>query len=414
MVDEAKGLNEPISADRLIEAFAGFEQLFQPYIPFCNADTLKLKTPVTTPTSPGPTEQYIQWCDSAGTCKRITMTGFLMKPLQRVTKYSILLKAVLAKTDNDDVRSKMEEMTSRIERFVSKINKYVHLRQEQEKLNSVVSRFAAYTPVILNNDESDHILKEFCNLNLKGPIPGLPENEKRFILKEGPIKVLEKQGKKEVYGFLFSDVFVLAKLKKSTDKYSIHKPPYRLNKIRVEELKDSGQLLFIYLNEYGVVADAFVLQVKTEEQMKWKNALIAAKENYELTRSKYAFQLDCWDEESLAASLSNDVENMIPVKIQKQFSKQSSNVSGASCDADKKTEFRPELLKGKTSIEEGIEEEDGDVVTESVVKVTSETNDDIKEGDCDSYVDVGMLILIGFLVLLLNVILSNIMQWFNK
>ena len=38
-------------------------------------------------------------------------------------------------------------------------------------------------------------MAEYCKLNLKGSIPGVSESKKRFILKEGPMKLVEKQGK---------------------------------------------------------------------------------------------------------------------------------------------------------------------------------------------------------------------------
>ena len=85
---------------------------------------------------------------------------------------------------------------------------------------------------------------------------------------------------KDVHAFLFSDVFVLTKLKRNVDKYRVIRQPFRINKVVLRVLKDPGSFVFIYLNEYGVMANAFVLQIAPEEQPKWFNACEEAKVRY--------------------------------------------------------------------------------------------------------------------------------------
>jgi hypothetical protein len=80
-----------------------------------------------------------------------------------------------------------------------------------------------------------------------------------------------------VQAFLFTDVFVLARPKKNTDKYKIIRQPFRLNKTVIRVLKDPGSFLVIYLNEYNVLSNAFVLQINPQEQSDWCNAIEKAK-----------------------------------------------------------------------------------------------------------------------------------------
>ena len=46
---------------------------------------------------------------------------------------------------------------SRVETFVSKINKAVHMRQEHEKLVSVITKFESYRPTESLNDEVEKV-----------------------------------------------------------------------------------------------------------------------------------------------------------------------------------------------------------------------------------------------------------------
>ena len=55
---------------------------------------------------------FFQWCDDHPRCKRIKLQGFLIKPLQRVTKYSLLLRAVISKTVNEEEQQMLDKMVS--------------------------------------------------------------------------------------------------------------------------------------------------------------------------------------------------------------------------------------------------------------------------------------------------------------
>ena len=94
----------------------------------------------------------------------------------------------------------------------------------------------------------------------------------------------------DVHAFLFTDMFVLAKVRRGSDKFRITKQPYRLNKVDIRILKDPGSFLFLYLNEYGMLASAFTLQVNPGELVKWISALEKAKVSKSLWFPKFRFQ----------------------------------------------------------------------------------------------------------------------------
>lgn len=53
--------------------------------------------------------------------------------------------------------------------------------------------------------------------------------------------------------------------------------PFRLDKTIIRVLKDAGSFLVVYLNEYDVMSNAFVLQINPTEQAQWLTAFEKAK-----------------------------------------------------------------------------------------------------------------------------------------
>lgn len=56
----------------------------------------------------------LQWCEDHSYCTgRLKLSDFLVKPMQRVTKYPLLVKAVYNKTLDSEVKERLEKMVSK-------------------------------------------------------------------------------------------------------------------------------------------------------------------------------------------------------------------------------------------------------------------------------------------------------------
>ena len=53
---------------------------------------------------------HVQWCENRPECKRLKLSDLLVKPMQRLTKYPLLLKAILKKTVDEDKRKEITSM----------------------------------------------------------------------------------------------------------------------------------------------------------------------------------------------------------------------------------------------------------------------------------------------------------------
>ena len=290
VLEETRKTKRPIRPSQLQNAFADFEYLFHPYIEFCNSDTCNFKLPEYSESTSVMVKEFFTWCDDHPDCRRITMVAFLIKPMQRVTKYSLLLKAIMNKTDDVEEKSIVEGIMSRVETFVSKINHAIHLRQEQEKMNNVVKRITEYSAIESLSEEVEKLTREFCNMDLKEPIISLQGScEERFLLEEGPMKVSNAtQGKRDLYAFLFNDMLLLTKSTKKNAEtyYRVVSSPYFLDRINLRNTRDGGSMFIVYTDEYDLLTDAFVVHFEAAD--KWRTSLQKAKEEYEILREKHA------------------------------------------------------------------------------------------------------------------------------
>ena len=71
--------------------------------------------------------------------------------MQRLTKYALLLKAVLKKTEDTEQQDTLKAMAKKVESFVSHVNSHLRQRQENERLKTIIARIDSYEPVVSFN-----------------------------------------------------------------------------------------------------------------------------------------------------------------------------------------------------------------------------------------------------------------------
>ena len=54
-----------------------------------------------------------QWAEAQKQCKRLKLQDLIISPMQRLTKYKLLLKAILKKTENNEHRNDLISMVSK-------------------------------------------------------------------------------------------------------------------------------------------------------------------------------------------------------------------------------------------------------------------------------------------------------------
>ncbi|XP_072442511.1 pleckstrin homology domain-containing family G member 5-like isoform X3 [Chiloscyllium punctatum] len=280
---ESKALLNPI---HLHKGFKTFGVHFKPYIQYCMEEESCMEYMRNLLRDNELFRVYITWAETHKQCNRLKLTDMLVKPHQRLTKYPLLLKSILKKTDNSHARDVIVSMVSAVESFIVHVNSRMHQRQEQQKLAEIINRIDSYEVVDGSSDEVEKVLKEFCHLDLMAPMLGTSPDNTRQLLLEGSLRMKEgKDNKMDVYCFLFTDIFLITKPVKKIEKTKVIRQPLLVDKIICRELRDPGSFLLIYLNEFRSAVGAFTFQASVTGQSRaWIEAIFNAQNLLERLR----------------------------------------------------------------------------------------------------------------------------------
>ncbi|XP_055559494.1 pleckstrin homology domain-containing family G member 5 isoform X1 [Falco cherrug] len=244
-----------------LDGFKMFGSLFKPYVRYCMEEEGCMEYMRALLRDSELFRAYVTWAEKHEQCSRLKLSDMLVKPHQRLTKYPLLLKSVLKKTDDPRARDAITAMIGSVERFINDVNSRMRQRQERQRLAAILSRIDAYEVVEGSTDEVDKLLKEFLRLDLTAPIPGTSPEDTRQLLLEGSLRMREgKDSKMDVYCFLFTDLFLITKPLKKAERTKVVRQPLLVDKVICRELRDPGSFLLIYLNELGSAVAAYTFQ----------------------------------------------------------------------------------------------------------------------------------------------------------
>ncbi|XP_061016486.1 pleckstrin homology domain-containing family G member 5 isoform X3 [Dama dama] len=286
VLEKARRTRALLQPGDFLKGFKMFGSLFKPYIRYCMEEEGCMEYMRGLLRDNDLFRAYITWAEKHQQCQRLKLSDMLAKPHQRLTKYPLLLKSVLRKTDEPRAKEAVVTMIGSVERFIHHVNACMRQRQERQRLAAVVSRIDAYEVVEGSNDEVDKLLKEFLHLDLTAPIPGASPEETRQLLLEGSLRMKEgKDSKMDVYCFLFTDLLLVTKAVKKAERTKVIRPPLLVDKIVCRELRDPGSFLLIYLNEFHSAVGAYTFQASGQALCRgWVDAIYNAQNQLQQLR----------------------------------------------------------------------------------------------------------------------------------
>ncbi|XP_040315782.1 pleckstrin homology domain-containing family G member 5 isoform X3 [Herpailurus yagouaroundi] len=288
VLEKARRTRAPLQPGDFLRGFKMFGSLFKPYIRYCMEEEGCMEYMRGLLRDNDLFRAYVTWAEKHQQCQRLKLSDMLAKPHQRLTKYPLLLKSVLRKTDEPRAKEAVVTMIDSVERFIHHVNACMRQRQERQRLAAVVSRIDAYEVVEGSNDEVDKLLKEFLHLDLTAPIPGASPEETRQLLLEGSLRMKEgKDSKMDVYCFLFTDLLLVTKAVKKAERTKVIRPPLLVDKIVCRELRDPGSFLLIYLNEFHSAVGAYTFQASGQALCRgWVDAIYNAQNQLQQLRTQ--------------------------------------------------------------------------------------------------------------------------------
>eukprot|EP01086_Lenisia_limosa_P006836 TRINITY_DN26005_c0_g1_i1.p1 TRINITY_DN26005_c0_g1~~TRINITY_DN26005_c0_g1_i1.p1 ORF type:complete len:304 (+),score=45.25 TRINITY_DN26005_c0_g1_i1:33-914(+) len=189
--------------------------LFKMYTEYCanhtSADPLARNLPKSHPD----TANFLQYCRIQPRCRSLELKDFLIKPVQRVCKYPLLLRELLKATNEDHPDYfNLTEGLNKIRKTVDMINERHRERQNLER----VSRVAQMLDNVPDNFQLIH--------------------PQRRLLKEGDCDVSSGGKLHPRHIFLFNDIVLIVKMKKNSAKFRGQLPIKGLQLLPLASTKD--------------------------------------------------------------------------------------------------------------------------------------------------------------------------------
>uniref|UniRef100_A0A671WQS5 Intersectin 2a n=1 Tax=Sparus aurata TaxID=8175 RepID=A0A671WQS5_SPAAU len=214
-------------------------------------------------------------------CKGMPLSSFLLKPMQRITRYPLLIKNILEHTpDGHADRSPLREALERAEELCSQVNEGVREKENSDRLEWIQSHVQCEGPI-------EHLV--FNSLtNCLGP---------RKLLHSG--RLYKTKSSRELWAFLFNDFLLLTHSAKpfsssgpdklfslkTSIQLKMYKTPLFLNEVLVKMPPDpsSDEPLF----HVSHIDRVYTLKTETlNERTAWVQKIKAASEHFIETEKK--------------------------------------------------------------------------------------------------------------------------------
>ena len=303
MLNASRSTGQKLDPSLMLNGFLKFEHLFQPYIKYCLEHSNCLQYVKEKHKENELFKAYVVWCETRKDCDRLRLMDLLVKPMQRLTKYSLILKAILRKTDADSEITAVKKMNECVEQFVLSVDASLRQRHEEERLAWIASRIESYDAIDVNSDEIEKLVKEYCKLDfLLKPMIDCRRNQMRQLMLEGSnIKLKDNlsSGKIDVHLFLFTDLLLICKKsisKKTNDKVKVIRPPLLVHHIIptiMDQHHHGSTLVLIHVNEFNVAVSVYLLHMSDAKV--WLEAIRKAQKRYSDAKQRaYLMQISSY------------------------------------------------------------------------------------------------------------------------
>uniref|UniRef100_A0AAR2IZS5 Intersectin-1 n=1 Tax=Pygocentrus nattereri TaxID=42514 RepID=A0AAR2IZS5_PYGNA len=253
----------------------------QPYIRFCSCQ-LNGATLIQQKTDEVPDfKDFVKRLAMDPRCKGMPLSSFLLKPMQRVTRYPLIIKNILENTpESHPDHSHLRQALEKAEELCSQVNEGVREKENSDRLEWIQAHVQC-------EGLSEQLVFNSVT-NCLGP---------RKFLHSG--KLYKAKSNKELYGFLFNDFLLLTQVIKplgssASDKvfsakshlqYRMYKTPIFLNEVLVKLPTDpSGDEPIFHISHIDRV---YTIRAESiNERTAWVQKIKAASELFIETEKK--------------------------------------------------------------------------------------------------------------------------------
>ncbi|KAK0396031.1 hypothetical protein QR680_001535 [Steinernema hermaphroditum] len=225
--------------------------------------------------------EFVIWAESQDTMRRQKLIDTLSTPMQRLTRYVLLLKAVLKATDDGEEKAIVQAMIDQTEAATMQLNFELNNNDLRLQLDEFAKTLESYDAV--DNEEAVRVLGCYFNIRLPMPFYPGPYRYRRIILR-GDLKMREgRQGAKvDTHCILFTDMLLICKAtSKRNDRFRVIKPPMHVKDITAIPFLDLSGFYLASKNEFDAPTAFYLMfSSSTAETDRWAELITRARTEF--------------------------------------------------------------------------------------------------------------------------------------
>uniref|UniRef100_A0A914YHR4 DH domain-containing protein n=1 Tax=Panagrolaimus superbus TaxID=310955 RepID=A0A914YHR4_9BILA len=286
MILESRESGAPLSPSLMYNGFAQILQWSKFYITFNVGHADSLNYVRKTQKDNEKFGEFVQWCESLNMMNRQTLIDNLSIPMQRLTRYPLMLKNVLKATTDSNEKNNIQEMIDLAELATRQLNYEMNNKDLQIQLIEIMKTIESYD--VIDTKEFDELLNlknSYHHFNLLNPMPYVGTHAYRRIITKGDLKMREpprQAAKSDVHCILFTDMFLICKSsKKDNTRLKVIKSPLHISTLIC--IRDPNGLGFnlISINDFGYpIFFKTMLTANFEETRRWMEMIQMAQEEF--------------------------------------------------------------------------------------------------------------------------------------
>ncbi|XP_025107380.1 uncharacterized protein LOC112572072 isoform X2 [Pomacea canaliculata] len=253
--------------------------------------------------------EFERWCEQDPRCNRLQLTDLLVAPMQHCTKLPLLLANIRKYTESETERQMVTESIEKLELSLQQLEEKMKWIKNVERVQEIQRQIV--WPTVTDLDPRS-VIPDCLKASLsKQPCERLLTCPTRQLLHEGPLTLLESPKPIEVHLFLFDDLLLITKIKKTQRKqkqggseggakspsgtvadraaYVVFRQPLPMDRFVIHDIAPpdasasglKNVLVLVHISRFQQVIGVFTLQAISEPaKMAWLNHLREAKEKF--------------------------------------------------------------------------------------------------------------------------------------
>ncbi|XP_047523958.1 uncharacterized protein LOC125062229 [Pieris napi] len=271
MVKDAVENKTPYKVELMADGFSRFHEIFQPYEKYMS-EQAKMMTYLRFMQNDPEFSLYLNWCYTNKSCNRLQLSDLLVKPMQRLTKYSLILRRVVAYAKSNEESVTLKSMENFVRGYVIDLNRSMRQRDEIEKLDELLNSVEPYE-LEFKDEEMERAFRTYCSLNLKASVFNSTELPLRNLVYECNLRFKDNIGKEaEIKLFLLTDVMLICKKQSKGNAlpYKMIRPKIFLERLvtwhkSAKSQFQSNSLIYVIVDEYNSAIGCFTLSESTKD-----------------------------------------------------------------------------------------------------------------------------------------------------